>query len=164
MKRLAILIPVVAAMLLAPAAAIAQGPPPGPHGPGHGMFEGDGPFFLEHMLPFLSDHLELSDEQIAQIEGILDSALPSIKGLADELAAAREAYAENSDPAEFDEDAFRAFLESQVPATIDLRVAVASTRAAVFQVLTPEQREQLQEMRSHAGKRSFKRGTGRRPS
>jgi Spy/CpxP family protein refolding chaperone len=164
MKRIAILIPVIAAVLLAPAAAIAQGPPPGPHGRGHGFIEGEGPFFLEHMLPFLEDHLELSDEQIAQIETILDSELPSIKETADELAAAREAYAANSDPAEFNEEAFRAFLESQVPTTIDLRVAVARTRAAVFQVLTSEQQEQLQNMRSQAGKRPSKRGTGRRPS
>lgn len=164
MKKFAILIPVVVALLLAPTAAIAQGPPPGPHGPGHGLFEGEGPFFLEHMLPFLENHLELSDDQIAQIETILDSELPTIRNLADELTAVREAYAENHDPAQFNEEAFRAFLESQVPTTIDLRVAVARTRAAVFQVLTAEQQEQLQDMRSHHGTKSFKRGSGRRPS
>lgn len=164
MKKPAILIPVVVALLLAPIAAIAQGPPPGPHGPGHGLFEGDGPFFLEHMLPFLENHLELSDDQIAQIETILDSELPTIRNLTDELTAARETYAENHGPAEFNEEALRAFLESQVPTTIDLRVAVARTRAAVFQVLTAEQQEQLQELRSHHGTKSFKRGSGRRPS
>ncbi len=164
MKKIAILLPVVAALLFAPAAAIAQGPPPGPHGPGHGLFEGEGPFFLEHMLTFLENHLDLSDEQIAQIQTILDSELPAITSLADELAAAREAYAASHDPADFNEAEFRAHVESQVPMAVDLRVAVARTRAAVLQVLTTEQQEELLDMRSQTRGGAFKRGSGRRPS
>jgi Spy/CpxP family protein refolding chaperone len=41
-------------------------------------------------------------------------------------------------------------------------VVAGKAKADVFAVLTPEQREQLEEMRGDFGKRSFRRGGGRR--
>ena len=58
--------------------------------------------------------------------------------------------------------AVRAFAESQGAIHVELMVAADRAKAGVFQVLTLEQREQLEEMRNNRGKRSMRRSGGRR--
>ncbi len=170
------------AVLAAPAAVLAQQGPgpgdgsgpgwgggPGPHGGGPGWFgnpEGsDGLRFLEHMLPRLAEELGLSDEQLNEIHTIVDAARPEIEGYVEQLRANREAYlAANDDPTVFDEAAFKTHADAQHEIQVDLMVLVGQTKAKVFQVLTPEQRDQLEEMRGSFGKKMFRRGGGRRPS
>ena len=114
------------------------------------------------MLPRLAERLELSDEQIEQIEAVVDQAQPVIEGYREQIEAGREAYgAENPDPTVFNEGAFRAHAQAQHEIQIELQVVVEKTKAELFQILTPEQREQLQEMRSE-GNRRFKRHSGGR--
>ncbi len=175
MKTRNIILTIVAAALLAvPGSALAQGGPGygpgrggfGPHGGHHGGLAGeDGGGilqFLEHMLPRLAERLELSDEQVAQIQVILDEEGPVIQGYVEELRGGREAWRETNDPAVFDEGAVRAFAESQGAIHVDLMVAADHAKAGIFQVLTPEQREQLEEMRNNRDKRFMRRSGGRR--
>jgi Spy/CpxP family protein refolding chaperone len=176
MKTRNIILTILAAVLIAvPGSAVAQSGPGygpgggsyGPHGGHHGGFTGgDGGGvlrFFEHALPRLTERLELSDEQVAQIQAILDEAHPGIERYVGLLQERREAYrAANDDPTVFDEVTFRLHAADQHANQVELMVVAGTAKADIFQVLTPEQREQLEEMRGDFGKRSPRRGGGRR--
>ena len=170
MKTRNIILTIVAAALIAvPGSAVAQSGPGGggygPHGGHHrGFAGGNGGSilqFLEHALPRLAERLELSEEQVAEIQAILDEEGPVIQGYVEELRSGREAWRETNDPAVFDEGAVRTFAESQGSIHIELMVVADRAKARVFQVLTVEQREQLEEMRGDRGKRFLRRSGGR---
>jgi Spy/CpxP family protein refolding chaperone len=152
------------AVLAAPTTVLAQRGPgggPGWHGGGEG---GDHLGFFERRLPRMAEELGLSDEQLEKIQAIADAARPEIEAHAEQLRESREAYrAANDDPTVFDEAAFRSHAAAQHEIQTDLMVAVGKAKADVFAVLTPEQREQLEEMRaSFGGRKAFRRGGGHR--
>ena len=171
MKTRNIILTIVAAALIAvPGSAVAQSGPGGggygPHGGHHGGFAGGGGGnilqFLEHALPRLAERLELSDEQVAQIQAILDEEGPVIQGHVEELRSGREEWRETNDPAVFEENSVRTFAESQGLIHVKLMVAADRAKARVFQVLSPEQQQQLEEMRNNRDKRFMRRTGGRR--
>ena len=176
MKTRNIILTILAAVLVAvPGTVVAQsgsgygpggGGGYGPHGGHHGGLAGEdggGTLqFLEHMLPRLAERLELSDEQVAEIQAILDEEGPIIEGYVEDLRSGRETWRETHDPAVFNEGAVRAFAESQGVIHADLMVAADRAKAGIFQVLSLEQREQLEEMRGDRGKRFMRRSGGRR--
>jgi Spy/CpxP family protein refolding chaperone len=185
MKARHIFLTIAAAIVLAaPPAVFAQaGPGPGdgsepgaawggghgPHGGGPGQFghpeDGDGLHFFEHMLPRLAEELGLSDDQLSQIQTIIDAARPEIEGFVEQLREGREAYrAENDDPTVFNEATFRAHAEAQHSIQTELGVIAGQAKADALKVLTPEQLEQLDEMRGTFGRKSFRQGGGRRSS
>lgn len=161
-----------AAVIAAPTVLAAQGPAgggpgfgPGRHSGHLGGPDGDGPGFLEHLLPRLAERLELSDEQTAAIEAILEESRPEIEGYAAELRAGRDAYREvHSDPTVFDESSFRAHAAEQSRVQTELMVAAQRTKARVLAQLSPEQLAELGEMRGAAGKRFMRRPGGRHSS
>jgi Spy/CpxP family protein refolding chaperone len=117
------------------------------------------------MLPRLAEALGLSDEQLAEIQTILDTARPELETFGDQLAAGREAYREaHPDPTVFDESAFRTHAAEQVQIQIELMVVAQRAKASALAVLTPEQLTQLEEMRGNHAKRSMRRPGGRRSS
>lgn len=133
----------------------AQGGPPGDH-PGHGHWGsppagpmGGGFDFqrLLHMLRMAND-LDVTDEQIGQIESILENARPQFQALGEQLHTQREAWREANDPAVFEEAAARQFVEVQSALHTDLMLLGMQTRAEVLSVLTPEQREALEQIRT----------------
>jgi Spy/CpxP family protein refolding chaperone len=184
MKTRNIILTVAAALLIAaPVALIAQGVPGGGpnggpgngpgggswgHGPGGAGLDGEpggGLGFFDHMLPRLAEQLGLSDEQLAEIQGVLDAARPEIEAFAEQLAAGREAYREaHPDPTVFDESAFRTHVSEQAQIQIELMVVAQRAKAGALAVLTPEQLAQLEEMRGRHGKSFARRPGGRRAS
>ena len=158
LKRTLITTLAMAAMAV-PGAALAQdfgghhgpGGPPGFGGPDE--LGGPGLHFFEHMLPRLTEELDLTDAQQGQIRAILDEDLPAIEAMRDQLRDAHQAFRESHPPGEFDEAAVRAFAESQAQAHVELMVAGARTRSRVHNVLTAEQRDQLAQMRDRRGRR-----------
>jgi len=165
MKTQNIILTILATVLIAvPGSAMAQSGPGygpgdggyGPHGGHHGSFAGrhggDILRFFEHALPRLAERLELSDEQEAEIQAILDEEGPVIQGFVEDLRSGREAWLETNDPAVFDEVAVRNFAESQGSIHVELIVVADRAKAQVLQVLTEEQRAQLEEMRGNFGK------------
>lgn len=164
MKARNIILALAAAVLcMAPMTAVAQpghGDGPGWHGDGMG---GDHLGFFERRLPRMAEELDLSDEQLEKIQAIADTARPEIEKYAEQLRNGREAYhAEHGNPTEFDETAFRAHAQDQNLVQTELMVVVGKARAEIFSQLTPEQIEQLEDMRGSFGKRAFRRGGGRR--
>lgn len=135
------------AAMAVPGAALAQGYG-GPHGMGgpDGL-GGPGLHRFEEMLPQLAVVLDLSDEQQAQIEAILDEELPAIETMRDQMRDAHQAFRANQQPAAFDEAAVRAFAQSQSQTHVELMVAGARTMSRIHNVLTTEQQQQLEELR-----------------
>jgi Spy/CpxP family protein refolding chaperone len=163
------------AIVAAPTTVLAQRGPgdcPGPHGPGpQGPATGDffgGPGgdhlgFFERGLPRMAEDLGLSDEQLEKIQAVIDATRPKIEDYAEQLQKGREAYrAANKDLTAFNEKEFREHALAQHEIQTDLMVAVRKAKAEIFSILTPEQREQLEEMRGSFGPKSSRRG-GRRP-
>lgn len=157
----------MAAAVAVPGAALAQVGPGGPGGPGGGFHHGDPGLFFDHggfaggpnlyrlqqRLPRMAEFLGLTDDQVAQIETIIDEEMAVIEPLRTQLHDTVQAYLDSHDPGTFDEAEFRSFLEETAPVKIDIEVASARAMSRVFNVLTPEQREQMQEFRGMAGRR-----------
>lgn len=145
-RRILITTLAMAAMAV-PGAALAQGYG-GPHGMGgpDGL-GGPGLHRFEEMLPQLAVVLDLSDEQQAQIEAILDEELPAIETMRDQMRDAHQAFRANQQPGTFDEAALRAFAQSQSQTHVELMVAGARTMSRIHNVLTTEQQQRLEELR-----------------
>jgi Spy/CpxP family protein refolding chaperone len=123
----------------------------GSRGHGEGMM--DGPrSVLGHMGRMLQ-HLDLSEEQEARIEAILDEARPSLEALHRQLRDGREAFIAAHPPETFDEAAIRAHAAEQNKLKTEVAVLAAKTRARVLAVLTPEQLAEFKEMRSEMHER-----------
>jgi len=121
---------------------------PGRGGEGPGMGEPD--MMATHILA-LGDELGLTEQQKSEIEAVLEEARPQIEALRLRMEKAREEWQENFDPANFDEATARSFAESQASMHADLMVLGMKTRAQVFGLLTPEQQEQLRNLREEGG-------------
>ena len=148
------------AAMAVPGPALAQGYG-GPHGMGGpDGFGGPGLHRFEEMLPELAVVLDLSDEQQAQIEAILDAELPAIETMRDQLRDAHQAFRASQQPGAFDEAAIRAFAQSQSQTHVELMVAGARTMSRIHNVLTAEQQQRLEELRALRPERGHRGGPG----
>lgn len=114
------------------------GPPPGrpagpPEGPGGGMF----------LLRFL----DLTDAQKAQIKAIQDAEDAKAEPFHQQLGAAHRALEEATAKGQFNESQIRTIAASQAQAMTELTVLRTRKDAAIYQVLTPEQRAKLDQFR-----------------
>ncbi len=138
----------------------------GPHRGWRGAGEGpDGLDFFERMLPRMAEELGLTQEQLDEIQSIVDAARAKIEEerYFEQLWTEREAYrAANDDPRSFNESAFRAHAATQNQIQTELRVVLGQAKAEALNVLTAEQLEQLEELRGSFGRKSYRRGGGRR--
>lgn len=162
---------VAVALVAVPGTVLAQY---GPGGPGEGFHRGLGGFGepgfhggfgggpdlyrLQQRLPRMAEFLGLTDDQVTQIEGIIDEEMAVIEPLREQLHGMVQAHLEDHDPGQFDELELRSFLEQVSPLKIEIEVAGARALSRVFNILTPEQREQMLEFRGTAGRH----GGGRR--
>ena len=160
------------ALVSVPVTALAQYGPGGPGGGahqdhlygfagfgGHGGFEGGpGVYRLQHRMPRMAEFLGLTEDQVSRIEAILEEEVAAMEPLQAQLHETVQAYRDSHDPGLFDEPGFRSFLEEIAPLKIDIEVAGARAMSRVFNVLTPEQREQMQDLRDQFGRH----GAGRR--
>ena len=128
-----------------------RGGPGGMHGQGN----------LDFLLGIVGDAIGLSDEQRDQIEAILDEGRPAIQELREQAREAGQQFRDSRQPGQFDEDAVRAFAESQAQLHTDIMVETMRLKAQVFSVLTPEQQTQLEEMRERRQDRRAERGNRR---
>jgi protein CpxP len=150
-KRLATALAVTLCLTLASAAALAQGPHRrGPGGPGGG-FEGHG-FFG----PRIATALGLTDDQKTQIRNIVSSQRESTKAIRDQLKPIRE-QEQAAVQAGKSEAELTSLANSAAPLLAQLHAAGLVTRSKIYQVLTPEQRTKLEEMRSNMHERGGQR-------
>ena len=108
----------------------------GPQGPG-GPRQGFGPFGP------VTRELNLTDDQRAQIQKIQESFRESDKALFDQMRALHEKQGDVA-PGTFDEAAFRSAAEARAKIQIELEVSRAKMMSQIFNVLTAEQKAQIQ--------------------
>src|SRR5437870_2791570 len=123
--------------------ASAQGPGRGPGGPPNGRPPGppDGGF------GFLLRFLDLTDAQKAQIKAIQDAEDAKAEPYEKQLGDAHKALEEATAKGQFNETQIRTIAGHQAQAMIELTVLRTRKDAAIYQVLTPEQRAKLDKFR-----------------
>jgi Spy/CpxP family protein refolding chaperone len=140
----------------APTVQLAQASPPGPdaghrpppalpHGPDRGPGMPPGPPWLRG--------LALTEAQQDKVFAILHAQMPALRERMRELHKAREALQQAARTDRFDEARATALADAVSRATAAVELMRARSDAAIWQVLTPEQRRQVSEMptRPHHG-------------
>jgi len=124
-----------AAVLLAVAAAIAQGM----HG--HGGPDGD----FHHMMGFFTHYLDLTSDQQSQVKAIWEKEKPTLQPLMKQMHQnhADMRALEASGP--FDEAKTRALATQNAQTMIELQVQHARIKSEMMQVLTADQKAKLAE-------------------
>jgi Spy/CpxP family protein refolding chaperone len=93
--------------------------------------------------PMVAERLGLTDAQTTQIRSIMDSRQDEIRALVDRSATARGALETAVASGTFDEATIRARSAELAVTEADMAVTRGRIYAEVVQVLTPEQRTQL---------------------
>lgn len=109
--------------------------------------------FGGHALQFLTDYLDLTDQQQSQIKAILQDERSKMQPL---LADARQAHQQVEAAAlsdNFDPNQVRTILEQHKDSLLNVAVEAARTQNQVFKILTPEQRTKLEQLRSRRQER-----------
>ena len=96
---------------------------------------------------FAFGQLNLTDEQKTQIQGIFKAQRESSQALREQLRSKHQALRAASTAATYDEAAVRAAAQDLARVQAELTVARAKAHNEVLQVLTPEQRTKLNELR-----------------
>ena len=132
-----------AALILAAAAAIAQGM----HG--HGGPDGD----FNHMLAFFTDKLDLSSAQQEQAKAIWEKEKPTMQPLMKQMHLNHQAMEALQSSGAFDETKTRALATQQAQTQIELEVAHARIKAEMVQILTADQKTKFASLKEqHEGR------------
>jgi len=126
-----------AAVLLAVAAVIAQGP--------HG-FGGPGGDF-HHMLK----QLDLTTDQQSQVKAIFEKAKTTMKPLMEQMRQNHEAMKALEASGSFDETKTRALATQNAQTMIELQVEQARTKSQIMQILTADQKTKLTQIEANRG-------------
>ena len=123
-----------AAVLLAAAAAIAQGP--------HG-FGSDGDF--HHMLR----QLDLTSDQHAQVKAIFEKEKPTLEPLMQQMHQNHAAMSALEAAGPFDEVKTRALATQNSQTMVELEVEHSRIKSEIMQILTPEQKTKLAQIEAN---------------
>jgi Spy/CpxP family protein refolding chaperone len=145
------LIPILAVLILVSGVVLAQGWGRGPHGPGE-----PGERHMERVL----ERLDLTEEQRAELEQKLPQFRETIQPSMERLREARASMNDLIHAEQLDEGAIRQAAAEVAEIEADVAVARAQHFQEMRQILTPEQLEELQQMRKQRGERRGPRGRG----
>ena len=104
---------------------------------GHGGFE-------HHMLGMMTDYLDLTDAQQAQVKQIFAAEKPTMMPLVQQLHQGRQQLRQLEQSATFDEAKARTLASQQAQTMTDLMVEKAKVANQVFNILTPDQKAKAQ--------------------
>jgi Spy/CpxP family protein refolding chaperone len=107
-----------------------------------GHMHGDG-MAGEHMLSFMTDYLDLTDAQQAQVKDIMAKAKPSMQSFAQQMAQTHVDIAQVVHSGSFDEAKVRSLAAQQSQAMQEMIVQKARIDSQIFQVLTPDQKSKM---------------------
>ena len=132
---------VVLLVILAVAAAFAQG-----------MHHRGGPMgefgFGDHMLGYFTDVLDLTQAQQDQAKAIMEKEKPVLQPLMKQLMQAHRDMSNLEDSGTFDEAKVRALAAQNTQVMTELFVQKARIHAELMQVLTPEQKAKLAQIKA----------------
>ncbi|HEX8733984.1 MAG TPA: Spy/CpxP family protein refolding chaperone [Pyrinomonadaceae bacterium] len=118
---------------------------------------GPPPFALEK----IADELNLSDEQRAQIRQTLEAEKTKVQALMETARATHEQLKDLGTDGVFNEEKVNRLSAQQAETTRQLIIEKERTKAAVFAVLTPEQRTKAAELKNKFEEK-MRGGFGRR--
>ena len=113
------------------AAGVGQGPW------GHGGFE-------HHMLGMMTDYLDLTEAQQAQVKQIFATEKPTMMPLVQQLHQTRQQLRQLEQSNTFDENKVRALASQQAQTLTELTVEKAKVANQIFNILTPDQKAKAQ--------------------
>ncbi len=140
-----------AVSMLAVPAIHAQSGPRGGRGPG-----GRGPGAMGGMVRGLR-HLDLSQSQREQVRAVMAGYRPQIEALAEQLRPARQALAEAVTAPMFDEGLIRERAAGVAAAEAEMTVLRGRIHSDVFQLLTPEQIQKAEGLKTERLRRRAER-------
>jgi Spy/CpxP family protein refolding chaperone len=142
-KRIGILAAALVAALLT--AAVAQKVASG-HMHDHGDMMGMGMFGEHHMLGFMTDYLDLTDQQQQQIKTIFQNERPKVEPLVQDLKGAHQQIQAAMEAGSLDQTQALSIIEAHKDTFAQLLVEHAKTHAAIMNVLTPAQQDKLKQL------------------
>jgi protein CpxP len=104
---------------------------------GHGDFE-------HHMLGMMTDYLDLTDAQQAQVKQIFATEKPTMMPLVQQLHQTRQQLRQLEQSNTFDENKVRALASQQAQTLTELTVEKAKVANQIFNILTPDQKAKAQ--------------------
>jgi periplasmic protein CpxP/Spy len=137
MKSTRTVLAIGAALILAVAAALAQGM----HGHGGPMGHD-----FEHMLGFFADRLDLTSAQQDQIKAIWQKEKPTLQPLMQQMKQFHSDMNKLEADGAFDEAKVRALATQQSQTMIELAVQHARIKSEMVQVLTADQKAKLAQL------------------
>lgn len=142
-----------AASALAFASLMALANPAAAHG-GFGGGRGGGKLFASSFqLAYIARHLDMTEEQKAQLRDVLDAARPEADRLADAMMDNREAMKALRESETLSEEEIRQIADQQGKLVADMMVLHAGVHSQIRGILTPEQFERFQKMRRRHGRK-----------
>ncbi len=143
------LITLLAASSIGTAAAVLADPPAAGFGchrtPHAAMFQGR--HDSEQRIERMADRLNVTPEQRTAMRGVVDKYRPELRALADRMRTNRQELRTLQRQDQPDANRLHQLADAQGQALSQTIVLRSEMRSAIHQVLTPEQREQLQQMR-----------------
>lgn len=138
----------VALLLVIATAARAQ-----PRGGHQGEFGSPPHFGMALLHGPLADELELTEEQRQTIHGIVETERQAIEPWHEDLRTLEEAVEDAIEAEPFNEEAVRAAAQQLADVKVEMAVARARVASSIREVLTPEQRDTLAELRAQRHER-----------
>jgi protein CpxP len=155
LTRTAFITIALAVLLIAPAIALAG---PGKWGHGHRGPHGDpGP---GERMRMIAEQLDLSEEQRAQVRELAEQHRESTRALRDQMRDARRALGEAIHAEDSNETSIRSASAAVAALEADIAVARAAHRKEFEALLTPEQLEELGQMKEERGRGFHGKGQG----
>lgn len=112
--------------------------------------------FGGHAVQFLTDYLNLTDQQQVQIKSILAQERTKIQPLLGDARLVHQQVEAAALSDNFDPTQVRTILEQHKDSLVNLAVEAARAQNEVFKVLTPDQRTKLEQLRARRQERMNK--------
>jgi Spy/CpxP family protein refolding chaperone len=113
---------------------------------GPGQRDNDQPF-LRRFLARIGSYLDLTEAQRAQLKVILETERPKLQPLVIQAVITHKAIVEATKTGEFNEAQIRVLATQQGQTVANLIVEKERVKTQIYQVLTPEQRTKLEQLR-----------------
>jgi Spy/CpxP family protein refolding chaperone len=98
----------------------------------------------DHMVAMMTDYLDLTEAQQAQVRTILTNGQPKMEALHKQLGQIHHTVMAVALQSPFDEAKVRTAIAQNLPALIDDAVEMAREHSQIYALLTPEQQTKMQ--------------------
>lgn len=103
---------------------------------------------IQRMMKRLGAYLDLTEEQKTQIKTIIETERPKVQPIAVRTLATRKALLEATGAGQFDESQVKLLADQQGKNLAALIVEKERVKSQIYTVLTPEQREKVEQLRN----------------